>query len=214
MGPLRRAVVPGPCAAKLYASCLVEVPQPQALRRVHPQSELRDLRALPTSTLSKLWGGVARELWTTISPPPSPSMTATSSVSIRASWAFAREYNFLPLSCHVRPGLGKRKSREVAGTFTAELWPLPYLTDLADVNLQVRHWLDEVANRAATIAKPADSGRTLSPEAPAIFCGHHARLSRHRGRSGYSKESAPMAFDGNHYCVPPRYVGYWAHRKG
>jgi len=59
---------------------------------------------------------------------------------------------------------------------------------------------------AASRNRP-DSGRTLSPEAlhllPAITPDYRDTAD------ALVHKDLRLAFDGNHYCVPPRYVGYW-----
>ena len=85
--------------------------------------------------------------------------------------AFAREYNFFPRACQCAGGLGKRESRDGRmGYFRQNFWPLRTFTDLADVNFQVRHWLDEVANRAPPSRNRADSRRTFSSRDPCASC--------------------------------------------
>src|SRR5229473_7817004 len=61
--------------------------------------------------------------------------------------AFAREFGFLPRACHVASPWEKGKvERAGIGYLRQNFWPLRTFTDLADVNRQVRQWLDEVAN--------------------------------------------------------------------
>jgi hypothetical protein len=80
-------------------------------------------------------------------------------------------------------------------------------TDLADVNLQVRHWLAEIANRR----RHRETGQTpeerFRPEAlhllPAVTPDYRDT------EEALVHKDLRLAFDGNHYCAPPRYVGRW-----
>src|SRR5262252_3164117 len=57
--------------------------------------------------------------------------------------AFAREFGFLPRACHVASPWEKGKvERAGIGYLRQNFWPLRTFTDLADVNRQVRQWLD------------------------------------------------------------------------
>jgi hypothetical protein len=121
--------------------------------------------------------------------------------------AFAREYNFFPRACHVRAAWEKGKVERAVGYLRQSFWPLRTFTDLADVNLQVHHWLDEVANRR----RHRETGQTpeerFRPEAlhllPAITPDYRDT------EEALVHKDLRLAFDGNHYCAPPRYVGYW-----
>ncbi len=84
-------------------------------------------------------------------------------------------------------------------------WPLRQFTDLADVNRQARAWLDQVANQRLhreTRQRPEERFRPdcLRP-LPTL-------------ESDYRDMTQPLVhhdlrlnFDGNRYCVPPRFVG-------
>jgi hypothetical protein len=79
-------------------------------------------------------------------------------------------------------------------------------TDLADVNLQVRRWLEEVANRRRhreTRQTPEERFRleALRP-LPAIAPDYRDTAE------ALVHKDLRLAFDGNRYCAPPRYVGY------
>src|SRR5262249_22530728 len=91
------------------------------------------------------------------------------------------------------------------GYLRRNFWPLRAFTDLADLNRQVRQWLEEVANRRQhreTGQTPEDRFRveTLRP-LPAISSDYRdiAEVVIHK--------DLRLHFDGNRYCVPSRYVG-------
>ncbi len=119
---------------------------------------------------------------------------------------FAREYNFLPRACHVRAAWEKGKIERSVGYLRQSFWPLRSFTDLADVNSQVRGWLEEVANRRRhreTRQTPEERFRieALRP-LPAIAPDYRDTAE------ALVHKDLRLAFDGNRYCVPPRYVGY------
>lgn len=120
--------------------------------------------------------------------------------------AFAREFGFLPRACHVASPWEKGKvERAGIGYLRQNFWPLRSFTDLADVNRQVRQWLDEIANQRLhreTNERPNQRFLTgsLLP-VPALL-------------PDYRDSAAPLVrkdlrleFDSNCYCVPARYVG-------
>jgi transposase len=119
---------------------------------------------------------------------------------------FARQFGFLPRACHVASPWEKGKvERAGIGYLRQNFWPLRTFTDLSDVNLQVRQWLDEIANQRLhreTHERPQQRflAGALLP-VPALT-------------SDYRDSAAPIVrkdlrleFDGNCYCVPARYVG-------
>ncbi len=120
--------------------------------------------------------------------------------------AFAREFDFYPRACNRAAGWEKGKvERGVVRYLRQNFWPLRTFADLADVNRQARHWMDEVANQhvhSETRQRPDDRFR---PEAlrplPEIDPDYRdtaiARVHK----------DIRLHFDGNRYCVPRRYVG-------
>jgi len=126
--------------------------------------------------------------------------------------AFARQYNFFPRACHVRAAWEKGKVERAVGYLRQSFWPLRTFTDLADVNLQVRHWLDEVANRR----RHRETGQTpeerFRPEAlhflPAIPPDYRDT------EEALVHKDLRLAFDGNHYCAPPPLCRLLAYREG
>ena len=119
--------------------------------------------------------------------------------------AFAREYGFYPKACNVAAGWEKGKVERAIGYARQSFWPLREFTDLHDVNRQARQWLAEVANQRLhreTRERPIDRFQVhaLRP-LPVIPYDY-----RDNGEALVYKD-VRLHFDGNRYCVPPRFVG-------
>ena len=120
--------------------------------------------------------------------------------------AFAREYGFVPRACHVASPWEKGKvERAGIGYLRQNFWPLRQFRDLADVNAQVRRWLDEIANvrvHRETREQPKlrfrpDCLRPLPSLQPDYRDTAEALVHK----------DIRFQFDANRYCVPARYVG-------
>jgi transposase len=133
-------------ARKLYAFCLIECHSRKLyVEFTHSQSFETFVRCHIHAF--QAMGGVARELWY---DNLATAVAEHDGNLVRFQprfLGFAREYNFLPRACHVRAAWEKGKVERSVGYVRQNFWPLRSFTDLADVNLQVRRWLDEVANR-------------------------------------------------------------------
>lgn len=120
--------------------------------------------------------------------------------------AFAREFGFLPRACHVASPWEKGKvERAGIGYLRQNFWPLRTFTDLADVNRQVRQWLDEVANQrlhSETRERPDQRFvvESLLPM-PALVPDYRDTADP------LVRKDLRLEFDGNRYCVPARYIG-------
>jgi hypothetical protein len=120
--------------------------------------------------------------------------------------AFAREYGFLPRACHVASPWEKGKvERAGIGYLRQNFWPLRQFRDLADVNAQVRHWLDEIANARThreTREQPKERFRSdcLRP-LPSLQPDYRDTAE------ALVHKDLRLQFDANRYCVPARYVG-------
>jgi hypothetical protein len=119
--------------------------------------------------------------------------------------AFAREYNFYPKACNPAAGWEKGKIERAIGYARQSFWPLREFTDLHDVNRQVRQWLAEVANRRLhreTRERPIDrfQANALRP-LPVIPYDYRDTVE------ALVYKDLRLHFDGNRYCVPPRFVG-------
>jgi transposase len=118
---------------------------------------------------------------------------------------FARDYGFFPHACNPASGWEKGKVERAIGYLRQNFWPLREFTDLHDVNRQVRQWLSEVANQRQhreTRERPAER---FQPEAlrPLPIIPYDYRDSA----EALVHKDLRLAFDGNRYCVPHRYVG-------
>jgi transposase len=119
--------------------------------------------------------------------------------------AFAREYGFYPKACNPAAGWEKGKVERAIGYARQNFWPLREFTDLHDVNRQARQWLAEVANQRLhreTRERPIDrfQAGALRP-LPVIPYDHRDTTE------ALVYKDLRLYFDGNRYCVPPRFVG-------
>jgi hypothetical protein len=119
--------------------------------------------------------------------------------------AFAREHKFVPHACNPASGWEKGKVERAIGYLRQNFWPLREFVDLHDVNRQARQWLAEVANvrvHRETRERPVDR---FQPEAlrplPLIPADYRDTVE------ALVHKDLRLAFDGNRYCVPHRYVG-------
>ena len=121
--------------------------------------------------------------------------------------AFAQEMDFYPRACNKAAGWEKGKV-ECGGVryVRHNFWPLRTFTDLADVNSQARQWLQEIANKhphSETRQTPDERFRPdcLRPLPPLIPDCRDTDIAR-------VHKDIRLRFDGNRYCVHPRYVGF------
>ena len=119
--------------------------------------------------------------------------------------AFAREYGFIPRACHVAAAWEKGKVERAIGYVRQSFWPLRTFADLADINVQARQWLHETANRR----KHRETGQAPDERFQPEFLRPLPVLApdyRDTADATVHKDLR-LSFDGNRYCVPPRYVG-------
>jgi transposase len=119
--------------------------------------------------------------------------------------AFAREYGFYPKACNVAAGWEKGKVERAIGDARQSFWPLREFRDLHDVNRQARQWLAEIANQRRhreTRDRPMDRFKVdaLRP-LPVIPYDYRDTVE------ALVYKDLRLHFDGNRYCVPPRFVG-------
>ena len=149
-------------------------------------------------------GGVARECWY------DNLLTAVAEHDGRLVrfqprfLAFAREYDFYPRACNPGAGWEKGKVEKSVAYLRSNFWPLRSFTDLADVNRQVRQWLDEVANvrlHRETRQRPCDRFRpdTLRP-LPALAPDYRDTAEV------FVYKDLRWHFDANRYYAPPRCI--------
>jgi transposase len=119
--------------------------------------------------------------------------------------AFAREYGFYPKACNVAAGWEKGKVERAIGYARQSFWPLRDFTDIHDVNRQARQWLTEVANKRLhreTRERPIDRFRAAALRPlPVIPYDYRDAVE------ALVYKDLRLHFDGNRYCVPPRFVG-------
>jgi len=189
---------------KLYAFCLVEChSRKMYLEFTHSQSFETFVRCHMHAF--QTLGGCARELWF---DNLATAVAEHEGNLVRFNprfLAFAREYNFIPRACHVAAAWEKGKVERAIGYVRQNFWPLRSFADLSDVNSQARRWLQEIANRR----KHRETGQApddrFQPEAlrplPLLTPDYRdiAEPLVHK--------DLRLTFDGNRYCVPPRYVG-------
>jgi transposase len=190
---------------KLYAFCLVEChSRKMYLEFTHGQSFETFVRCHMHAF--QTLGGSARELWF---DNLATAVAEHEGNLVRFNprfLAFAREYSFIPRACHVAAAWEKGKVERAIGYVRQNFWPLRSFADLSDVNSQARRWLQEIANRR----KHRETGQIpddrFQPEAlrplPLLTPDYrdHSEALVHK--------DLRLTFDGNRYCVPPRYVGY------
>lgn len=191
-------------ARKLYAFCLVECHSRKLyVEFTHSQSFETFVRCHIHAF--QYLGGVARELWY---DNLATAVAEHDGNLVRFQprfLAFAREYSFLPRACHVRAAWEKGKIERAIAYLRQSFWPFRNFTDLADVNLQVRKWLEEVANQRRHRETNQTPQERFQPEAlralPVITPDY-----RDAAQALVHKDLR-LSFDGNRYCVPPRCVG-------
>jgi transposase len=118
---------------------------------------------------------------------------------------FLRHFNILPKACN--PGAPFEKGKVESGIkyLRSSFLPLRTLIDLEDVQRQVQHWLDTVANvriHQTTGQRPVErfekvNLRPLPAHLP--DCRHTVSLLVHKDFA--------VRFDGNTYTVPPWAIG-------
>jgi transposase len=121
--------------------------------------------------------------------------------------AFARELDFYPRACNKAAGWEKGKvEKGGVGYLRHNFWPLRTFVDLADINSQVRQWLEEIANKRIhreTRQSPDERFRPeCLPPLPPLMPDYRDTASP------LVHKDIRLCFDGNRYCVHPRYVGF------
>lgn len=194
----------GGAPRKLYAFCLVEChSRKMYLEFTHSQTFETFVRCHIHAF--DAMGGVARELWfdnlATVVAEHDGNLVRFNPRFL----GFAREYGFVPRACHVAAAWEKGKVERAIGYVRQNFWPLRSFIDLPDVNSQAHQWLQQIANQR----RHRETGQTpeerFRPEClwplPAIPPDYRdsADVLVHK--------DLRLSFDGNRYCVPPRYVG-------
>lgn len=198
------ALVYNGATRKLYAFCLVEChSRKMYLEFTHSQSFETFLRC-HLHAFQEL-GGCARELWF---DNLATAVAEHEGNLVRFNprfLAFARECGFVPRACHVAAAWEKGKVERAIGYVRQNFWPLRTFTDLSDVNLQARQWLQQVANQRQHRETGQSPEQRFQPEflrpLPALVPDYRDTTD------ALVHKDLRLWFDGNRYCVPPRYVG-------
>jgi transposase len=191
-------------ARKLYAFCLVECHSRKLyLEFTHSQSFETFVRCHIHAF--RFMGGIARELWFDNLATAVAEHDGNLVRFHPRFLAFAREYSFLPRACHVRAAWEKGKIERAIGYARTSFWPLRTFTDLADVNSQALQWLNEVANQR----RHRETGHTPRERFQLeALCSLPVITPDYRDTiEALVHKDLRLSFDGNRYCVPPRYVG-------
>lgn len=116
---------------------------------------------------------------------------------------FLGKFSITPRACTVRMPQEKGKVENAIKYIRQNFWPLRQFTDLADMQQQMRHWLDNVANvrkHHTTGKRPVDQLHGLHP-LPNLLpdCRQVCSLLVHKDFG--------VRFDTNVYTVPPWAIG-------
>jgi len=190
---------------KLYAFCLVEChSRKMYLEFTHSQTFETFVRC-HIHAFAAL-GGCARELWF---DNLATAVAEHEGNLVRFNprfLAFARECGFIPRACHVAAAWEKGKVERAIGYVRQNFWPLRSFADLNDVNSQARRWLQEIANQRKHRETGQAPDERFQPETlrPLPLLTPDYRDST----EALVHKDLRLTFDGNRYCVPPRYVGH------
>jgi transposase len=191
-------------ARKLYAFCLVEAhSRKMYLEFTHCQSFETFVRCHIHAFDE--FGGCARELWF---DNLATAVAEHDGNLVRFNprfLGFAREYGFVPRACHVAAAWEKGKVERAIGYVRQNFWPLRTFTDLADINAQARRWVRETANQRKHRETGQAPDERFQPEflrpIPLLAPDYRDTIE------ALVHKDLRLTFDGNRYCVPPRYVG-------
>jgi transposase len=198
------ALVYNGATRKLYAFCLIEChSRKMFLEFTHSQSFETFVRCHMHAF--QTLGGVAQELWF---DNLATAVAEHDGNLVRFNprfLAFAREYDFIPRACHVAAAWEKGKVERAIGYVRQNFWPLRSFSDLDDVNSQARRWVNEVANQRQHRETGQRPDERFCPEAlrllPSLTPDYRDTAD------ALVHKDLRLSFDGNRYCVPPRYVG-------
>jgi transposase len=190
---------------KLYAFCLVEChSRKMYLEFTHSQTFETLVRCHIHAF--QAMSGVARELWfdnmATVVSEHDGNLVRFHPRFL----AFARDYGFVPRACHVAAAWEKGKVERAIGYVRQNFWPLRRFVDLSDVNSQAHQWLQQVANQRRHRETGQTPEQRFRPEClqpiPTIHLDYRDSVD------ALVHKDLRLCFDGNRYCVPPRYVGH------
>lgn len=198
------ALVYNGATRKLYAFCLVEAhSRKMYLEFTHSQS-FETLARCHIHAFQEL-GGCPREVWLDNMATAVAEHEGNLVRFHPRFLAFARECGFIPRACHVRAAWEKGKVERAIGYVRQNFWPLRSFSDLADVNAQARQWLKETANQRRHRETGEKPDERFRPEVLRLL---PALIPDYRDATeALVHKDMRLSFDGNRYCVPPKYVG-------
>jgi transposase len=188
---------------KLYAFCLVECHSRRMyLEFTHSQSFETFVRC--HTHAFEAMTGCAREIWF---DNLATAVAEHEGNLVRFNprfLAFAREYGFIPRACHIAAAWEKGKVERAIGYVRQGFWPLRTFT-VTDVNAQARQWVEHTANQRKHRETGQAPNERWQPEflRPLPLLGSDYRDTT----DAMVHKDLRLCFDGNRYCVPPRYVG-------
>ncbi len=189
---------------KLYAFCLIECHSRKLYVEFTHSQSFESLLRCHIHAFQHM-GGIAHQLWY---DNLATAVAEHDGNLVRFQprfLAFARQYGLLPRACHVAAAWEKGKVERAIGYLRQNFWPLRQFQDLADVNRQARQWLDEVANQRRHRETGQTPDQRFRPDClralPVLTADY-----RDSAEAPVHKDCR-LAFDGNRYCVPPRYAG-------
>jgi transposase len=199
------ALVYNGATRKLYAFCLVEChSRKMYLEFTHSQT-FETFARCHIHAFQQL-GGLARELWYDNLATAVAEHDGNLVRFHPRFLAFAREFGFFPRACHVAAAWEKGKVERAIGYIRQNFWPLRSFADLADVNAQAGRWLQETANQRQHRETGEKPEQRFCPESlrplPALMADYRDSAE------ALVHKDLRLSFDGNRYCVPPRYVGH------
>ena len=118
---------------------------------------------------------------------------------------FLHYFGIMPVACHIRSAHEKGKVENAIKYIRQNFWPLRSFENLADVQLQMKKWLDQVANsriHQTTGVRPKErfTGVRLKP-LPEILPDCRETCQ------GKVYKNFSIRFDGNDYTTPPWAIG-------
>ena len=101
--------------------------------------------------------------------------------------------------------LSKGKVERAIGYVRQSFWPLRTFADLSDVNAQAHQWVEHIANQR----KHRETGQAPNERFQPEFLRPLPLLAPDYRDSAEAlvHKDLRLCFDGNRYCVPPRYAG-------
>src|SRR5215831_18024336 len=199
------ALVYSGATRKLYAFCLIES-HSRKMYLEFTHSQTFETFARCHIHAFQFFTGTAREIWF---DNLATAVAEHDGNLVRFNprfLAFARECGFVPRACHVAAAWEKGKVERAIGYVRQNFWPLRSFVDLSDVNSQARRWLQEIANQRKHRETGQVPNERFQPEAlrPLPLLTPDYRDST----EALVHKDLRLTFDGNRYCVPPRYVGH------